>query len=33
MARIDTADTTTWKEWEDGQVMTAEDHIRERDTI
>jgi hypothetical protein len=33
VARIDLTDTTTWKQWQDGQVMTAEDHIRERDTI
>jgi hypothetical protein len=33
MARIDLTDTTTWKEWQDGQVMTAGDHIRERNTI
>jgi hypothetical protein len=33
MARIDLTDTTTWKQWQDGQVMTAEDHIRERNTM
>jgi hypothetical protein len=33
MAKIDLTDTTTWKVWQDGQVMTAEDHMRERNTI
>jgi hypothetical protein len=31
MARIDLTDTNSWKNWQDGDVMTAEQYKQERE--
>lgn len=33
VARINLSDTTTWKDWQNGDVVNAEDYKRERNTI